>query len=138
MVDFAVSAALAKRLIEANGRDITLVKPGATTLRDVTKPWLGYDNPLNSGEEVTATVKGVFSNEDANVRYGDQSGSDETFANSKIDRYFLVAATSTALAGQDIREFQYVRDGTNRFRITNISVLKPGDTDILYYIGVEQ
>lgn len=123
MVDFVKMQALAKRLIEANGRSVTLNRM-ARTPANPAKPWRGQ--PDQSVPEVTVDVKGVFL-DTISSRYlgltiqneGEEKGEQQLF---------LVATTSAP--GKSLREFDQLVDGTQLWNIKALNVLQPGDEEI--------
>jgi hypothetical protein len=123
MVDFARMQALAKRLIEANGRSVTLRRMERTPT-DAAKPWRG--SAARAVPEDTATVIGVFL-DTISSRYlgltiqrdGEEQGEQQLF---------LVATTSAPT--KVLSSFDELLDGTQLWNIKALNVLRPGDDEI--------
>lgn len=130
MVDYASFRLLAERLIEANGRELTLVRRDQGNLTDPAKPWRGS----TEADTITVVVKGVFTEfekedfdgtlvrrGDKRVLISDKSVSDESSAlNLKIEDY------------------DHILDGKVRWKIMKPELIEPGDTRIMYDIHVRQ
>ena len=135
MVDFVKLAATAKRLIEKNGRDITLVTPADTVLRDANKPWRGVDMARNNGNEVELIVKAAFLQVGTDTQFGEDEESESTLLIRDNSKIFLIASTSLGVS--DIRSFTEIRDGTTVYNIVNITILKPADIELIAFVEVE-
>lgn len=134
-VDYAKAAALALRLINENGRAITLVKLGQTP-GDVNKPW--RSNTTNrTVPEAEEAAFGVFV-PPSGSGLGFMSEDSELVKTS--EQILLVAAAG--VVGYKVEDFNEVidpEDAVNtRWRITGVELLKPGSTRILYAIGVKR
>lgn len=123
MADFVALAATAKRLIDANGRDVTLRqldrghangsqpwrKPGATNV-DVG-PLKGVIVPFESND-----IDGTLIRES--------------------DKKALVAANDTG--ANEIEKFDELIDGSDIWKIVRVKVINPGTTRVLYIIQLRQ
>ena len=120
MANYTGLAATAERLIEAWGRDITIVKQGTNPVDD-TKPWRDNDE----FKEASVPGKGVF---------GDFSQLVDTDNHTDETKHCIFAANNDG--GYDLSKFNYILDGTTRWRISLAQALKPGDTKIMYIFEV--
>lgn len=122
---------LAERLIEANGRDLTLVRRDQGNLVNAAEPWRGSTETA----EIKFVVKGVFvefESEDFDgtlVRRGDKKIliSDQ----SVIDE----GGSATNL---QIEEYDHILDGGVRYKILNVKTIQPGPTRIFFEIHARQ
>jgi hypothetical protein len=123
--------ATAERLIEENGRTITLVRKDQGNPVDPTEPWRASTNAA----EITFDVLGVF------IEF-EKDEVDGTIV-MRGDKRVLVAAKSVtdeggSAANLDIEDYSDVLDGGTRYRIITSSVIEPGDTRIMYDLQVRQ
>lgn len=124
MVDYVSLAATAKRLIDANGRTVTLTKQGNTPAT-ASKPWRGQSSPVVStvsGKAVfvdPSMMGTMFTNED-NVKRGEQIA--------------LFAASNDA--GNDLHLFDTITDDAVVWKILTAKLLAPASTRILYVFEV--
>ncbi len=132
-INYVRMQALAKRLIEGNGRSVTLVSD-STTPADVNAPQLGPDFSLGKVEEpvIAAFVP----------KAGSEFGiSIAQLLNNELIQGFeqvaLVAATSLSGANA-IGVFDRLRDGATMWKIKNIEILQPGSLAILYQLGLSR
>ena len=131
MVDYVSLRNLAERLIEANGRDLALVRRDQANPIDPAKPWRGSTEAAT----ITVGVKGVvieFEKEDFDgslVRRGDKRilAADK----SVIDE----GGSATNLK---IEDYDHILDGTTRWKIIEAEVIAPGPIRIFYDIHVRQ
>lgn len=131
MVDLTALAATAKRLVEANGRAVTLYRKSRTA-DDPSQPWRGPD--LTSPDDTEAVTM-------AFVPASGTGMGKELFERGEgglvraIDQVGLLAATS---AGSFVVEQgDSVVDGTTAWRVVAVEALKPGDAAILYVLGLK-
>lgn len=131
MVDYVSLADVAERLIEKNGRTISLVRRDQGNPVDSAKPW----RSSTEADEITVSVLGVvikFEKEDFDgtlVRRGDKRA--------------LIAANSVTDAGGSasnlkIEDYDHIIDGTTRWKIIDAETVEPGDTRVYYDIQVRQ
>ena len=131
MVNYANFRALAERLIEANGRDISLIRRDQDNPTSAAKPW----RDSTEAATITFTVKGViieFEAEDFDgtlVRRGDKRIliSDQ----SVIDE----GGSATNLI---IEDYDHVLDAGVRWKIIEANTIEPGDTRIMYDLQVRK
>jgi len=121
-VDYINLAAVADRLISENGTDVTLVKVNRA-LADGSQPWKGGNVPTGS---TTKLVKGVIVEYDLRDIDGEQI--------QRGDRQLVVSENSAS--PEDIRTFDNIVIGTETWKIILVQVVEPGDTRILYSIGI--
>lgn len=127
MADMAKMAVTAKRLIDLNGRTVTLVKHGNTPA-DSDKPWRGISSPV----EATVTGKAVFVPRTLlqTVFSRDEGG-------VKMEgEYALFAANDDG--GNNLELFNVLQDGGRDWKIKHVELIAPGDTRVLYMIEVER
>lgn len=124
MVDFVKLAATAERLIEANGRSVTVTKQGKTPV-DPNQPWRGSSTPvLDSVTGIAAFVSpGDLGKVVTNV---DQL--------KRVDQVALFAANNDG--GKLLEDFDTITDGSVIWKIHRAELLKPGATRLLYLFEV--
>ena len=131
MVNYASFRLLAERLIEENGRNLSLVRRDQGNPTDPAKPW----RTSTETAEITVVVKGVvveFDKEDFDgslVRRG--------------DKRILIADKSVIDEGGgavnlQIEDYDHVLDGTVRWKILDANTIDPGDTRIMFDLQVRQ
>jgi len=125
-MDYARAVALAQRLIDKNGRGITVQQLSATPA-DANKPWKGAGAPTVAAQ---ATPKGVFVPASGNDL--SSFGIDNELL-KRVEQVVLIAADGT----NAFDEFHRISDGV-LFKIEWVRVLKPGDTVIIYAMGVKR
>jgi hypothetical protein len=135
--DYAKLAATAKRLIEQNGRPVTLYKANREPA-DPAQPWRGVDlgsapTGADGGGRIS-NVKAAF----VPVR-GTSLGQDATEGpeglQRDIEQSVLIAATSLP-AGSDLSAYDTLLDGGRIWRIYSIGKLAPGTTTLIWDLGV--
>ena len=125
MVDYVSLAATAKRLIDANGRDITLTKRDRTPA-DSAKPWRGG----NATPTSVGPVKGVLVPFESEEVDGSLVRRD--------DKKALIAANDDD--SELLEQFDVLIDGdaTDPWRILTVEVINPGDTRVIYKMQVRK
>lgn len=130
MVNFVSFQNLAERLIEENGRTISLVRRDQDNPTDPAKPWRGS----TEAAEITVVVKGVF------IEYEKMD-----FDGSLVrrgDKRLLVAAKSvtdeSSASNLKIEDYDHVLDGLVRWKIITAELIEPGDLRIMFDIQVRQ
>lgn len=125
MVDFVRLANTAKRLIDANGRTIT-VNQKQTTSADTDKPW----REATGGNANTFTVIGV----EASSRSTNTAAKRTSFIEGAILREEQSAFIVNALdAGdRDLSVYDELVDGNDVYSIDAIDSLKPGPIVVIY------
>lgn len=121
MADFTRLAATAKRLIEKNGRSVTVIKQGKTPT-DATKPWRGQDTT----HLASVTGKAVFVQPSKAIQNIDQLKRAEQVA------YFAAANDS----GQTLETFDLIKDGSTLWKILRAELLQPATKKLLYQFEV--
>lgn len=131
MVNYANLKSLAERLIEANGRTLTLVRRDQGNPAVTAQPW----RASTEAAEISFDVKGVFTEfekEDFDgslVRRGDKRVlvSDQS-----------VLDESAGAANLKIEDYDHILDGGVRWKILSVELIQPGPTRIFYDIHVRQ
>ena len=131
MVSYTSFQALAERLIELNGRDLSLVRRDQGNPTDPAMPWRGS----TEAAEITVTVKGVFTEFEK-----------EDFDGSLVrrgDKRVLIAAKSVtdeggSAANLKIEDYDYVLDGAVRWKILTAELIEPGPLRIMFDLQVRQ
>ncbi len=135
MVDFNKSRATAKRLIEANGRSITLISD-PTAPASASEPERGPDFSTGSTE---ATVIGAFVPAAGSGFGKDVMRVPGAESLHEFEEFILVAATSLeAVTSVDINNFDRVRDGSTMWTLGMVETLRPADDEIIYQLGIKK
>lgn len=129
--DYAKFRLLAERLIEENGRTITLVRQDQGNPADAAKPWRASTN----ANEITTDVIGVFTDFEK-----------EDFEGTLIrrgDKRVLIAAKSVedATSGSlnvKVEDFDAILDDGVRWKILTADLIEPGSSRIMYDVQVRQ
>ena len=138
MADFVKLAATAKRLIEKNGRAVTLYRRERTPAVS-SDPWRG--TPASAKPEATlGPVKMAFvpaGGSGLGKMITDASGQ----LTKEIDQVgFLAADSVVALspAEPDVKKYDTLVDGSERaYKIQQVGELKPADTTVIYFLGLK-
>ena len=125
--DWTSIVAKARRLIAKNGAEVTLVGK-STTLIDATDPSRGY-NPASSSTKVTS---GVYVHPVGFASLGITKDQGSLLA--KCASILLVAPVE----GFDMAEISKVIDGGKDHLVETVETLRPGGTDLLYYVGLKR
>lgn len=129
MVDYVALAATAQRLIQENGRSISLISFNATAA-DANKPWRGATDPRVS-PSASLTLYGCFVEPSSAIRLGMSTETSDLLKRSTQ----IVMVASTA----DLSSYNEIIDSdTTRWKIEGMEKLKPGETTLLYFIGVKR
>jgi len=129
-LDYVSFRLLAERLIETNGRTLSLVRRDQGNPVDAAKPW----RASTEAAEITVAILGVFiefEKEDFDgtlVRRGDK----RILVSDKS-----VTDTSSA-ANLKIEDYDYVLDGTVRWKIITAETIEPSPLRIMYNLQVRQ
>lgn len=133
MPDYQKLAQTAKRLIDKNGRSITISRLDRSPL-DTSKPWRGEPSPrATGGVERSLTTIGVFVHPDG---LRDQTMT-RPFGFSAIDEELLkrfnqiVLVSGAGTSFQNLEEFDEVTDGSSSWKIELVVRLQPGDVNIM-------
>lgn len=116
-------ATTAERLIEENGRSVTLLK-GGEVVSDPAKPW--RDDSTTG--DLSLTVIGAIVNYDYDEIDGDLI--------KRGDKRLLIAQNS--VSANEIETFDRVLDGGVDWKIQDTKVWEPGDTRIFYDIQLRK
>lgn len=127
MVNFVSLAATAKRLIEANGRSVTLVQK-STTPGDASMPWRGPDEDATPPTE-TAVI-GVFLSATSETELGEMLALIDAGLVQRGNKFLMVAADS--LGTLDIKAQASVVDGSQVWKVQEVATLQPGATPLLH------
>lgn len=131
-MDYAKLLATAKRLLQKNGKQITLSMlddaAGATG-----KPWLAVANPRDPNVVDSIQVYAVNVPLSAGASLGIKA--DAIFELSKNIKSFYIAEPGTDTP-DNFDQYQLLTDGSQELKIEFVEKLKPADTTLLYYIGV--
>ena len=131
MVNFVNFRNLAERLIEKNGRTLTLVRSDRGNLVDPAEPW----RDSTDAAEITFDVIGVF------IEFEKENIDGEVV--KRGDKQVLIAAKSVeddsgGASDIDIEDYDFVLDGAVRWRIMQVELIEPGPLRIMYDIQVRR
>lgn len=129
MADFAELAAVAKRLIDENGRTVSIIKLDKTAA-DPNKPWRGPVDP-RATPIFTVTGKAVFvplGGSDLGIEWPQDNNL------KRGDQVCLFAADNDT--GQELEKADEIEDGAGRWAIINTQLLQPADQRLLYFFEV--
>lgn len=130
--DYTGNVATAKRLIKNFGRQVTLRKL-SNTASDANKPWLGATDPVVSGTSIT--VYGVAVPPSSATLLGFSAIPDDLLKTvSQI--FILEVGESDPEALDDYTTL--VDTDTKEYGILYVEKLRPGETTILYFMGVSR
>jgi len=121
MVDYVRLQSVAQKLINENGRSMTLNRLSITSA-DANKPWRGTDNIL----EDTVDLIGVFVETKTSIIDGTLLKEDEK----------SVLANAIDSQGKDLTLFNRLIDGSDESTITKVNPLRPGDLVMMYEIVI--
>jgi len=126
---FEEMAAVAQELIDESGRDVTIIR-WKQTAADASKPWEGPDDP-RTDPDASDQVKGCF------VPIGGSG-----LGKDSVDEDALKRTGDVCLIGPgasfDLATANELIDGSVHKKITFVQTLKPADTVLMYYVGVER
>lgn len=128
MVDYVRLAATAKRLVEANGRDLSFVRL-AETPTDPAEPWRGKTAPREAATVVLGSGVAV------------PPSSATTLGIHVMDDHFLKRSDQILIcvAEEEIDNFDEVIDeGSTVWKIEGVEKLRPAETTLLYFVGVKR
>jgi len=128
VADFTALAATAKRLIDANGRSIT-VRKLTDVPTDSAKPWRGASRAVQD----SVTGVGVFvSTAPGELGFG-VVNEDGLLRGRKV--VFFAAADD---GGKLLETYNEILDDSTLWRIVDYQILDPGDVRLLYMFMVER
>jgi hypothetical protein len=134
--DYTKLAATAERLIDGSGRQITLVK-FRNVVDDVAKPWRGTATPRATSGSPKATevsVTGTFVEPTSVEELGFMATNTEF--TKRAQQIVMVSAKKAGT--NDLEDFHEIIDGSVRWKILKVHLLKPGAIRLLYFIEVMQ
>lgn len=131
-IDYIALQATANRLVDENGRSITLEKLNKTPA-DNSKPWEGPADPRVS-VQATVTTDGVFVDPGSASKLGIMVDGSDLLKRS--EQIVIVAPGSTVT--QDLSTFDEIVDESVRWKIIGAQKLKPGSTTLMYILGVRR
>lgn len=139
MADFTRSAALAKRLIEKNGRAVTLVKSNRTPA-NVNQPWRGPSTAAppasaQGGDEIDAIAVFVPT---SGSGLGRRTVDDPERPHIRNATDIALVASDSLGAGADLSVFDFLRDGSKLWKITGVQELRPSSTSVLWEVGLSR
>lgn len=126
-MDYARAVALAQRLINKNGRLITIDRLSSVPV-DADKPWKGPGAPT---VDATVSPKAVFLPHASLIDLGLFAKDDELL--KRVEQVALIASDGV----NDLSGFHRITDVV-MYRIDWVRALKPGDTVILYAMGIKR
>ena len=129
MVDYVSFRLLAERLIEANGRELSLVRRDQDNPIDPAKPWRGS----TEAGTITVVVKGVF------IEF-EKEDFDGTLVR-RGDKRVLIADKSVTDEGGNaanlkIEDYDHILDAGVRWKIMKAELIAPGPIRIMFDIHV--
>jgi hypothetical protein len=134
MVNFTAAAALALRLIEQNGRNVTLFRRNRTP-SNASQPWRGpADAPTAlSGGASIGPVKVAFV-PPAGAGLGKMLSDADGTLLRQADQVGLLATNSVVAAGftaADVETCDAIRDGVRVWKVVGVMHLQPADTSVM-------
>lgn len=117
--------ALANKLIQKNGRQITIQKLNTTSTGST--PW--KENAVTYNEDLTRHLVGCFV--PASGDFAKDIVSEDLI--SRVAQVVLIAPTDTDLDSHNV-----VIDGNTTWKIEWVKSLKPADKTLLYFVGIKQ
>lgn len=124
-IDYVALLGTVRTLIAQNGRSVTFVRLDRSPA-DVNKPWRSSPDP-RAVPDATVAVDVVQADPTSLEELGFKAEADEA-----IDRDELTYIAAPPAGGQLLDTYDEVLDGTERFKITRMDVLKPAATVMLY------
>ncbi len=138
MVDFVNLAKTAKKLVEANGRSVTLYKRDRTPAV-AADPWRGPDSvPTSPDGLVIGPLKVAFVPATGSG-FGKLLFDADNTLRRKIDLVGLLATDSVValdFTAADVEKADTLKDGTKIYKIVEVGHLQPGDTSLLFVLGL--
>ena len=130
--DYSTNIATAQALITQFGRSITLVQFN-DTITDSDKPWDGV-NPTDprGTPDATLVLDAVFVFPTGLLKLG--LGSEEERLLKRYEQICIIAPG----AANDPRDYQEIIDGSDRWKIEMVQVLKPANDIVLAYLGLKK
>lgn len=130
-INYAKIKAKAKALIEANGRDCTFTRKGRDPA-DSARPWKGptTDTGATNPPLTYANIKAVVEM----IEIGDTP---QDAIRTPLRATLIVCDDSFPAGHVALENLDSVNDGSITWRILYARPIAPGDTDIIYEMGLE-
>jgi hypothetical protein len=128
VADFVKLAATAKRLIEKNGRTLSLYKR-STTPANALQPWRGTAAADADGDPLDLIVCVVPA---SGSGFGRERVVDGELAEA-FSEVGLIAASSVP-AGVDLERFSSLVDGKRAWKINKVGKLQPADVPLVFVL----
>jgi hypothetical protein len=132
-LDYEELAQTAKELVDEAGRSVTIIRFNQTPA-DSGKPWHGPTSPRGT-PDATATVIGCF----VPLSTGSSLGLDSLDIDlMKRTTEVCLVAPGTTSPPFDLTTANEIVDGGINKKVSFVRRLKPADTTLLYFIGIER
>lgn len=130
MVDYVKLAATTERLVADYGRLITFIRKSEVAA-DPIRPW-----GVRTGADISFETSSVFVPPNTVRQFGLSSLGQGTEFDDLIvfSDYIGIFFPGT----NDIRAFTHVIDGAETFGIIGLQILKPGDIQLLGFVGIRR
>lgn len=126
--DWTSVITLANRLITRNGRPVQFVQ-NVQTISDTDKPWR---NAAATGDDIIQTLNAVF------VPDGSGLGFDAKDNNLFREAEQIAIVAPELASTYDLAEYHQVVEANGReWRFSGVKKLQPGDTILLWIIGMK-
>ena len=130
MANFIKLAATVKRLIDKNGRTVTITKQGKTPTV-AAQPWRGQS--ANPTVLDTVSGKAVFVSTEPGSLGAQWMNRDNTKRSDQVAFFSATDAGTVALETYDT-----ITDAGSQWKIVRAQRLKPGDTSLLFVFEVDR
>lgn len=139
MADYNKFKALAKRLIETNGRLITLLRSGNTPDNGL-KPWRGSTNQATNTTITSITTIALFVHPFLDSDLLTFVSTMAVPYNDTIDiaNVLIHADLLDGVSEAKIELYDYLKDGDTVYKIKKVKLLAPGNVRIAYALEVSQ
>lgn len=127
--DYTDIAAFAVEMVAEYGRQVTFVELGDVPA-DAAKPWLGASAPRTSPAS-TLSVMAVFV-EPASIDVLGKEATVQDFVKRSVK--IALVATGVSMSPYD----EVIDTDGSRWKIQGFSELTPGDTTLLYFVGLSR
>ena len=137
MPDFVRAAATAKRLVEASGRQVWLVKSNREPA-DEAKPWRGPSSnphPSLEGAQVPVTMAFVPA---TGGGFGKLVADIAGTVTTAFEQVGLLASDSlpAGVTPETVEQADRIRDGSDVWRVVTRGHLRPASKSILFVLGL--
>lgn len=137
MADFVKAAAVAKRLIEANGRAVTLARLNRVPA-NASQPWRGSSSePDEDDGGLSIPVIACFVPV-SGTGFGRDLVDEARSMNVRLSQFALIASGSlpTGVAPEDVETCDVLLDEVSVWKIVVRSHLRPASTSVLFAVGL--